>query len=619
MPIIYNPYKKKGFFKLLSGGTKPSSDASFSYAQASYPKDGTNPTPTITGDTGGTFTASPVGLNINSSTGEVTLSTSTINSYTVKYTLSDGTFTEQTLGITAASFTNTYSMAFDGVGDTVNFQNEWFAPSTPSQTTGNTVGSFSFWVKLPTNISSGGLMGMVSINVGASSKPIIWIMFNRTASSTGRYIRAYVSGANSTQTGVLQTQQFFIYDDSSTTYPNSGITFSADTWYHIAIVHDKDATNRYKAYINGNQFLIPNTTGTGSNGERTIGEMPYSLPYNPTATGITPNVDLGFSRTSSSGGSQYFEGNLDEVAFWNSALTSANVTSIYNSGTPNNLNDLTTPPIDWYRMGENGSYKSPQWLLPENSNKDKYSKYSFSLDGIGDRFSFGDIPFLKAGGSYFSISMWVKVDTTTQRGFFGARSATPHQIGFYIDTNGYLILQIKNGTSGDIQETSTSALANDTWLHIGATFDGTESTASDRIKLYVNGSAVASSTTGTGTNLPNGSVTVINYIGSTFSGVRMVGEIGDSAIWDSALTSGNMTSIYNSGTPTTLPVTPVAHWKMGTDATFSTNWTVPDSIGSFDLTSENMTIEDRVGEAPNSSNNSLSYNMVEADRETDTP
>ena len=32
-----------------------------------------------------------------------------------------------------------------------------------------------------------------------------------------------------------------------------------------------------------------------------------------------------------------------------------------------------------------------------------------------------------------------------------------------------------------------------------------------------------------------------------------------------------------------------------------------------------MTIEDRVGEAPNSTSNALSYNMTESDRETDVP
>ena len=42
-------------------------------------------------------------------------------------------------------------------------------------------------------------------------------------------------------------------------------------------------------------------------------------------------------------------------------------------------------------------------------------------------------------------------------------------------------------------------------------------------------------------------------------------------------------------------------------------------IPTNDFTSSNMTIEDRVGDAPNSSNNSLSYNMDEVDRETDVP
>ena len=55
-------------------------------------------------------------------------------------------------------------------------------------------------------------------------------------------------------------------------------------------------------------------------------------------------------------------------------------------------------------------------------------------------------------------------------------------------------------------------------------------------------------------------------------------------------------------------------------ATFSTNWTVPDSsVNSNDGTSANMTIEDRIGDAPSSTNNALSYNMELNDRVNDTP
>ncbi len=58
---------------------------------------------------------------------------------------------------------------------------------------------------------------------------------------------------------------------------------------------------------------------------------------------------------------------------------------------------------------------------------------------------------------------------------------------------------------------------------------------------------------------------------------------------------------------------------MGEQARFSTNWTVPDQVGSADGTSANLSIVDRVGEAPNSTSNALSYNMTESDRETDVP
>jgi hypothetical protein len=79
---------------------------------------------------------------------------------------------------------------------------------------------------------------------------------------------------------------------------------------------------------------------------------------------------------------------------------------------------------------------------------------------------------------------------------------------------------------------------------------------------------------------------------------------------------------------------------MGEDATFSTNWTIPDQIGSNNGTSANMTnddltgdapgvigngisdnmdIYDRTGDAPDSENNALSYNMDAADIEEEAP
>ena len=88
--------------------------AAFSYSKSSYHQDETDPTPTITGTTGGTFSATPSGLSINASTGTIDLSASTIQAYTITYTV-DGVSANFSLSVTASPFlANTYSMQFDG-------------------------------------------------------------------------------------------------------------------------------------------------------------------------------------------------------------------------------------------------------------------------------------------------------------------------------------------------------------------------------------------------------------------------------------------------------------------------------------------------------------------------
>lgn len=64
-------------------------DAAFSYPQSEYCTDEPNPTPTITGDPGGEFTSSPLGLVfVDIGTGEIDLNSSDEGTYIVTYTTS---------------------------------------------------------------------------------------------------------------------------------------------------------------------------------------------------------------------------------------------------------------------------------------------------------------------------------------------------------------------------------------------------------------------------------------------------------------------------------------------------------------------------------------------------
>lgn len=61
-------------------------DPSFSYPGSTYCQDAANPTPTITGTGGGTFTSVPAGMIINSASGVINISGSAPGTYTVTYT-----------------------------------------------------------------------------------------------------------------------------------------------------------------------------------------------------------------------------------------------------------------------------------------------------------------------------------------------------------------------------------------------------------------------------------------------------------------------------------------------------------------------------------------------------
>mgnify|MGYP003651841238 CR=1 FL=1 len=103
-------------------------------------------------------------------------------------------------------------------------------------------------------------------------------------------------------------------------------TVSSSTWYHMALVHNGTSAS---AYFNGS----PSSS-------------------NPlTVTAPTANYGTALKVGAYYTGIAVFGGLLDEVSVFDSALSASNITSIYNSGVPNDLSALS--PVGWWRMGDN--------------------------------------------------------------------------------------------------------------------------------------------------------------------------------------------------------------------------------------------------------------------------
>ena len=292
-------------------------DAGFSYSESSFPQNFPDPTPTITGLAGGTFSGT-TGLVIDSSTGVIDLDASTIASHTVTYdTTSSGSSvcpntSTQTVDVVAelAQVNNVYSMEFDGSSDFININS--LASSLGSQ------GSFSAWV----NVSD-------------------W--------STRASILSFAfDGDNFLRLGVRTDNNncFSIggqFNNVSNEVLSDTTSLSENVWYHIVATSDGSV---YKLYVNG-QLQTLTILGGSNNGD-------WVSDFSSTADKGTIG---SLNRTGPS--EDLFSGKIDEVAVFNTALTAQEVKKIYYateivSGVSKtaDLNDLTTPPVKWYRMGD---------------------------------------------------------------------------------------------------------------------------------------------------------------------------------------------------------------------------------------------------------------------------
>ena len=197
-------------------------------------------------------------------------------------------------GATPPLFQDIYSYQFDGIDDYV------YVPNSTSLNITTAI-SVSAWFK--TTSSSG-----------------MYLLTQGSGSQIKYYVQFYAP-INRIRVGIFDGSGVLVNLDNTQ-------VFNDGQWHNLTFTTDAlTTTNGVKVYFDGN--LLSNKGTLNNNGIRTAASGLY--------IGQIPNTTR-------------FNGNIDEVSLFNSELSATDITSIYNSGVPNDISSLL--PVSWWRCGD---------------------------------------------------------------------------------------------------------------------------------------------------------------------------------------------------------------------------------------------------------------------------
>lgn len=310
---------------------------------------------------------------------------------------------------------------------------------------------------------------------------------------------------------------------------NSVIAVS--NWYHVAVVRSGTTCD---VYING-----ANKTGT----------------YGTHTTLAANNSALRFGRSPSS--TEPFDGKIDEVQVYSTALSPVEVATVYNGlstynvGVTGNSETATTeiPTANLkghWKMDENtGSSLSD--LSGNANNSTSVNKTTWAPGKFGSALAFNgttsnvtwsdDADFDFAAANSFSISAWVKTPSTASRNYFIMSKADGTNGGYklYMDASGDFCFAVDDDATWSPDDSVCTVdfdYDDGEWHHLLAKKTGTT-----RLDLYVDGYLASADTSisATGTLANTGSL----YLGVDSDGTsnEWEGIIDEVKIFNAAATN----------------------------------------------------------------------------------
>ena len=481
---------------------------------------------------------------------------------------------------------------------------------------------------------------LVTITGNSTTQPTgdyslsIWVKIVGSATYSG--ILNATTNNNANGVGFLykySTGQFEFYQGA---FANILIfTGSTNTWQNIIISYN-NTTGDLIAYLNGQQ--------ADSN---TI-----------TPSGVSWVVDWQLNNYRQSASPLYGQNEFSNFQIFDTALSASDAETLYNNGSPLTSMSGFTSLQGWWKLDASATYDSSTttWTIPDDSTNSNdgtssgmtqanlvqsdlsftsgYSPYALAFDGTNDYIS---ISPSVATSNQHTVSTWIKSNdlTSSAIGYLFTTETTIKGIGLDEGDGSFGAGKFYYWNGGSATTVSTTAITVNNWHHIVFVFDST----ANEIKFYLDGNLDKTTTVTIGTA---GSIKTIGSYNAILHYLN--GLLSNFSIWNAALTSSQVTEIYNQGVPSNLNnhsaySNLVSWWQLGSNSSFNTNWTVLDEKGTNNGTSANMgedAIVDGVGsyangtssgmggdevigDAPYSTANSLSVNMDIEDRVSDTP
>lgn len=335
--------------------------------------------------------------------------------------------------------------------------------------------------------------------------------------------------------------RFFANFDGATNgeWNSAANSIDFNKWQHVAIVYDSSsATNEPLFYING---ILSTTTET----------------INPAGSHVSDSTDTLYMGAFG-GGTQTYDGKIDDVRIYNYVRSPAQIAWDYNRGGPVGHWKFDecqgTTAYDSSGNGLHGTIAAgaapntsvgtcSSGTTTEMWNDGTNGKYSSSLgfDGTNDYVDIGDKDELFCS-SDCTYSAWIKPTggAGTNRYILADYRSLGDLSSFALrlNTNNKIDFFWENPAAVSPTATSTTATSLNTWYHVVGSWDGTTR------KIYVNGVLEGSNATAQGNHDDVGGSMTIGRPGD-FDGLYFNGAIDDVRVYNYALSPTQVRMLYN--------------------------------------------------------------------------